>query len=78
MEVSLASPPNLQHIYLKLLVTLIVNLLVVNKKKVWIAYFNAELLAGMHSAGHMIGQLDQGFPVALLYPTANAELIHKF
>jgi len=33
MEVSLASPPNLQHIYLKLLVTLIVNLLVVNKKK---------------------------------------------
>jgi len=32
MEVSLASPPTLQHIYLKLLVTLIVNLLVVNKK----------------------------------------------
>ena len=34
MEVSLASPPNLQHIYLKLLVTLIVNLLVVNKKNI--------------------------------------------
>jgi len=34
MEVSLASPPNLQHISLKLLVTLIVNLLVVNKKTI--------------------------------------------
>jgi hypothetical protein len=33
MEVSLASLPHLQHIYLKLLVTLNVNYLAVNKKK---------------------------------------------
>jgi hypothetical protein len=32
MEVSLASPPPLKHIYLKLLVKLIVNHLVGNKK----------------------------------------------
>jgi hypothetical protein len=33
MEVSLASLPHLQHIYLKLLVKLIVNYLTVNKIK---------------------------------------------
>jgi hypothetical protein len=33
MEVSLASLPHLQHIYLKPLVKLIVNYLTVNKKK---------------------------------------------
>jgi hypothetical protein len=32
MEVSLASLPHLQHIYLKLLVKLIVNYVTVNKK----------------------------------------------
>jgi hypothetical protein len=32
------------------------------RQPLWIEYFKAGLLAGMHSAGRMIGHLDQGFP----------------